>query len=57
MVAGVLIVLAEHRAQLASEAPLILGATTRASLQQALDQRSDGRLRLDPDRPRPSASG
>jgi tRNA A-37 threonylcarbamoyl transferase component Bud32 len=48
---------AEHRAQLTSEAPLILGATTRASLQQALDQRSGGRLQLDPDRPRPSASG
>jgi tRNA A-37 threonylcarbamoyl transferase component Bud32 len=32
----------------ASEAPLLLGFTTRAALAQALSQRSDGRLRLDP---------
>ena len=32
----------------ATQAPLVLGFTTRQALQQALAQRSDGRLRLDP---------
>jgi tRNA A-37 threonylcarbamoyl transferase component Bud32/membrane-associated phospholipid phosphatase len=32
----------------ATEAPLVLGFTTRQALQQALDERSDGRLHLDP---------
>jgi tRNA A-37 threonylcarbamoyl transferase component Bud32 len=32
----------------ATEAPLILGFTTRQTLQQALEQRSGGRLHLDP---------
>jgi tRNA A-37 threonylcarbamoyl transferase component Bud32 len=35
----------------ASDAPLILGFTTRQALQQALDQRSTGRLHLDPGEP------
>jgi hypothetical protein len=32
----------------ATEAPLVLGLTTRQTLQQALDERSNGRLHLDP---------
>jgi len=40
------------RAEITSEASLILGFTTRQALQQALAQRSDGQLRLDPDGPR-----
>jgi membrane-associated phospholipid phosphatase/tRNA A-37 threonylcarbamoyl transferase component Bud32 len=36
------------RAEVASEASLILGYTTRQSLQQALEERSGGRLHLDP---------
>jgi membrane-associated phospholipid phosphatase/tRNA A-37 threonylcarbamoyl transferase component Bud32 len=32
----------------ANEAPSLLGFTTRAALRQALDERSDGRLQLDP---------
>jgi len=39
---------AERRAELTTEAPLILGFTPRQALQQALEQRSDGRLQLDP---------
>jgi hypothetical protein len=39
---------AAHRAQLTSEAPSLLGFTTRQTLQQTLGQRSDGRLQLDP---------
>jgi len=34
--------------QFANEAPSLLGFTTRDALRQALDARSDGRLRLDP---------
>jgi hypothetical protein len=30
----------------------VLGFTTRAALQEALSQRSDGRLQLDPGEPR-----
>jgi tRNA A-37 threonylcarbamoyl transferase component Bud32 len=40
---------AERRAELTTEATLLLDFTTRQALQQALDQRSDGRLRLDPE--------
>jgi membrane-associated phospholipid phosphatase/tRNA A-37 threonylcarbamoyl transferase component Bud32 len=40
------------RAELTSEAPLILGLTTRQTLRQALEQRSGGRLHLDPSKPR-----
>jgi hypothetical protein len=36
----------------AGEAPLVLGFTTRQGLQQALDERSNGRLHLDPPAPR-----
>ncbi|HYT27112.1 MAG TPA: hypothetical protein VEP73_11590 [Actinomycetota bacterium] len=36
----------------ASEAPLLLGSTTRQALRQALEQRSGGRLHLDPIGPR-----
>jgi hypothetical protein len=32
----------------AAELPVLLGLTTRQALQQALEQRSDGRLQLDP---------
>jgi hypothetical protein len=39
---------AAHRAELTSELPLLLGFTTRQTLQQTLEQRSDGRLHLDP---------
>jgi len=38
--------------QFASEAPSLLGFTTRAELRQALDERSDGRLQLDSEEPR-----
>jgi tRNA A-37 threonylcarbamoyl transferase component Bud32 len=37
---------AAHRAELATEAPLLLGFTSRQALQQALEQRSEGRLQL-----------
>jgi tRNA A-37 threonylcarbamoyl transferase component Bud32/membrane-associated phospholipid phosphatase len=43
---------AAHRAELATEAPQLLGFTTRQALQQALEQRSDGRLQLDPGKAR-----
>jgi tRNA A-37 threonylcarbamoyl transferase component Bud32 len=39
---------AAHRAQLTSDAPSLLGFTTRQTLQQTLEVRSDGRLQLDP---------
>jgi tRNA A-37 threonylcarbamoyl transferase component Bud32 len=39
---------ADRRAELTSDAPLILGSIPRQALQQALQQRSDGRLQLDP---------
>jgi hypothetical protein len=39
---------AAHRAQLTTEAPSLLGFTTRQALRQTLEQRSNGRLRLDP---------
>ncbi len=38
-----------YREQLASEASLVLGFTTRQELRQALEARSGGRLHLDPD--------
>jgi len=34
--------------EFAAQAPQVLGFTTRAALRQALSQRSDGRLQLDP---------
>jgi hypothetical protein len=34
--------------EFAAQAPQVLGYTTRAALQEALSQRSDGRLQLDP---------
>jgi tRNA A-37 threonylcarbamoyl transferase component Bud32 len=40
---------APRRAELASEAALLLDFTTRQALQQALDERSDGRLELNPE--------
>jgi tRNA A-37 threonylcarbamoyl transferase component Bud32/membrane-associated phospholipid phosphatase len=45
---------AANRAEVTSELATILGYTTRQALQQALDQRSGGRLRLDPATARPS---
>jgi tRNA A-37 threonylcarbamoyl transferase component Bud32 len=39
---------AANRAEVTGELSAILGYTSRQTLQQALDQRSDGRLRLDP---------
>jgi tRNA A-37 threonylcarbamoyl transferase component Bud32/membrane-associated phospholipid phosphatase len=39
---------AEGQDQLTSDVPVILGFTPRQLLQQALEQRSNGRLRLDP---------
>jgi tRNA A-37 threonylcarbamoyl transferase component Bud32/membrane-associated phospholipid phosphatase len=39
---------AANRAEITSDLSTLLGYTTRQTLQQALDQRSDGRLRLDP---------
>jgi hypothetical protein len=44
---------AANRAEVTSELNTILGYTSRQVLQQALDQRSGGRLRLDPPTPRP----
>jgi hypothetical protein len=41
----------EVTSQLALEAPLVLGYTDRQTLQQALTDRSDGRLHLDPTSP------
>jgi tRNA A-37 threonylcarbamoyl transferase component Bud32 len=41
-----------NRAEVTSEASLILGYTTRQSLQQTLEERSGGRLHLDPGEPR-----
>jgi hypothetical protein len=38
----------DQAAQLSSEATALLGFKTREALQQALDEHSDGRLRLDP---------
>jgi hypothetical protein len=38
--------------EFAAQAPHVLGFTTRATLQQALSQRSDGRLQLDPEEAR-----
>jgi tRNA A-37 threonylcarbamoyl transferase component Bud32 len=38
--------------EFAAQAPQVLGFTTRAALQEALTQRSDGRLQLDPGGPR-----
>src|SRR5512133_1450671 len=35
--------------ELAAQAPQVLGFTSRAALQEALSQRSDGRLQLDPE--------
>jgi hypothetical protein len=40
------------RAEVTSEASLILGYTTRQSLQQRLEERSGGRLHLDPEETR-----
>jgi hypothetical protein len=37
-----------QRSTVTGEAPLILGFTTREELRQALEQRSEGRLQLDP---------
>jgi hypothetical protein len=46
---------AANRAEITGELATILGYyTTRQALQQALDQRSGGRLRLDPPTARPS---
>ncbi|MEP6463796.1 MAG: hypothetical protein ABJC62_10365 [Frankiaceae bacterium] len=42
---------ADVNAQIAGEAPLILGYVTRSSLAAALHDRSDGRVRLDPASP------
>jgi hypothetical protein len=39
---------AANRAEITSQLATIVHYTTRQALQQALDQRSDGRLRLDP---------
>src|SRR5215208_3711677 len=44
---------AANRAEVASQLAAIVGYTSRQALQQALDQRSGGRLRLDPPIPRP----
>jgi tRNA A-37 threonylcarbamoyl transferase component Bud32/membrane-associated phospholipid phosphatase len=43
---------AANRAEVTGELNMILGYTSRQALQQTLDQRSDGRLRLDPPTPR-----
>jgi tRNA A-37 threonylcarbamoyl transferase component Bud32/membrane-associated phospholipid phosphatase len=45
---------AANRAEVTSQLATILHYTTRQALQQALDQRSGGRLRLDPPTARPS---
>jgi hypothetical protein len=42
---------AAHRAEVTSGLSAILHYTTRQTLGQALDERSDGRLRLDPPTP------
>jgi tRNA A-37 threonylcarbamoyl transferase component Bud32/membrane-associated phospholipid phosphatase len=42
---------AANQAEITSQLPTILGYTSRQALQQALDERSDGRLRLDPPTP------
>jgi tRNA A-37 threonylcarbamoyl transferase component Bud32 len=42
----------DSEGRFAIEAPSLLGFTTRASLREALSQRSDGRLQLDPDEAR-----
>jgi tRNA A-37 threonylcarbamoyl transferase component Bud32 len=42
----------DREGRFAIEAPSLLGFTTRASLREALSQRSDGRLQLDPDEAR-----
>jgi hypothetical protein len=42
--------------EFAAQAPQVLGFTSRAALQQALSQRSHGRLQLDPEQP-PAAAG
>jgi membrane-associated phospholipid phosphatase/tRNA A-37 threonylcarbamoyl transferase component Bud32 len=39
---------AANQTEITSQLPMILGYTSRQALQQALDERSDGRLRLDP---------
>jgi hypothetical protein len=44
---------AANRAEITSQLPTILDYTTRQTLQQALDQRSGGRLQLDPPTVRP----
>jgi hypothetical protein len=43
---------AARASEVTTEAPLILGFTSRQDLQRALAQRSGGRLRLDPGGPR-----
>jgi hypothetical protein len=43
---------AANRAEVTSQLATIVGYTSRQILQQALDQRSGGRLRLDPPTPR-----
>jgi hypothetical protein len=43
---------AANRAEITSQLPTILHYTTGQTLQEALGQRSDGRLRLDPLTPR-----
>jgi len=45
---------AANRAEVTSQLATIVGYTSRQALQQALDQRSGGRLRLDPATARPS---
>jgi tRNA A-37 threonylcarbamoyl transferase component Bud32/membrane-associated phospholipid phosphatase len=42
---------AANQAEVTGQLPTILGYTSRQALQQALDERSDGRLRLDPPTP------
>jgi hypothetical protein len=42
----------DREGRFAIEVPSLLGFTTRASLREALSQRSDGRLQLDPDEAR-----
>jgi hypothetical protein len=44
---------AANQAEITSQLATILHYTSRQALQQALDQRSGGRLRLDPPTPRP----
>jgi tRNA A-37 threonylcarbamoyl transferase component Bud32/membrane-associated phospholipid phosphatase len=43
---------AANQTEITSQLPTILGYTSRQALQQALDERSNGRLRLDPPTPR-----